>query len=128
AYPQWAVERAGPVVAVDRPELAHADGQLTVRPRLRLVDEDVERAVHRLDEVLAALGLLHRREHVPAVLREVAGRRPDVRPRQMRRGDDAVVVLEVDLAHGVLELLAEHPAAGVPDRGGGAHLVADAPQ
>ncbi len=62
----WSVP--GLLVSVDRAELRQPHRQVAVAPHLRLVDEHVERAVHRLDVVVAGVRL-HGRVHVLPVLR-----------------------------------------------------------
>ncbi len=46
-----AAQLAALLVAVDRPELGQADGQIAVGARLAVVDLRVVRAVHRLEQV-----------------------------------------------------------------------------
>ena len=77
------------LVAVDGPELREPQRQIAVRARPRLVDQDVERTVHRL-EVVVALLRLDRRVHAVGELREVAGGLPEHRLADVRRRDDLV--------------------------------------
>ena len=72
---QQPVQRAQALVAVDRAQLRQPHRQVAIRAHLRLVDQDVERAVHRLHVVVAGVRL-HRRIHVVRVLREVPGGLP----------------------------------------------------
>ncbi len=60
ADPEQAVQRAAPLVAVDGAELGPAQGQVAVGAHPRLVDLDVERAVHRLHVVVLPVDI-HRR-------------------------------------------------------------------
>ena len=57
------VHDTGALVAIHGTELEKSQRQVAVRAQLTLVDEDVERAVHRLQVVPGALVELHRREH-----------------------------------------------------------------
>ena len=77
------MQHAGFLVAVDGSELEGADREIPVAPRARFVDQDVERAVHRLHVVLGALEL-HRRVHVVLVLTQMAGRFPQDAARDVR--------------------------------------------
>ena len=72
---QQPVQRSQSLMAVDRAQLGQPHRQLPIRPDLRLVNQHVERAVHRFHVVVAGVGL-HRRIHVVRVLREVAGGLP----------------------------------------------------
>src|SRR5581483_6277678 len=87
-----------------------------------LVDEDVEGAVHRLDVVVAGFRS-HRRVHVLRILGQVPGGLPQDRARDMRRDDEVVPAGQMEVAHVVLELLAEHAAAGMPYPQAGAELL-----
>ncbi len=55
AHAHEPVQRARGLVAVAGAELAVAQRQLAVAPHALVVDEDVPRAVHRLDRVVAVL-------------------------------------------------------------------------
>jgi hypothetical protein len=61
-----AVQYAAALVAVDRPILGVAFGQITVRAHLALKDLDVEGTVHGLGIVILTLDV-HRRVHVLGV-------------------------------------------------------------
>ena len=61
--PGQPVHDPGLLVAVDGAELEQAHGQLAVGPLSALEDQDVERAVHRLQVVLLTAVELHGREH-----------------------------------------------------------------
>ena len=50
AHAGHAVQFAGLLVAIDGAELGQADGQIAIAARLRLVNVDVMRAVHRLEQ------------------------------------------------------------------------------
>ena len=51
AHAEQAVQRAGQLVAVHQTQLAHAQRQVTVGMRLRLIHQHSAGAVHRLDRV-----------------------------------------------------------------------------
>ncbi len=75
------VDDAGELVAVDGAELDMRMRQVAVAAHAVAVDQDVTRAVHRLDAVLAdlAVALVDLEEvHVLAVVLVVAGDLPDV--------------------------------------------------
>ena len=65
AHAQQSVHRARALVAVDIPQLRIAHRQVAIALRRVLVDQDVARAVHRLQPVLGVVEL-HRRIHVLA--------------------------------------------------------------
>ena len=112
---QQAVQHARALVAVDRAELGVAQRQVAVRPQLRAVDGDVERAVHRLDQVALAVEL-HAAEQVVLVVREVAGRLEQLLARDVRRVDQLVAAAHVLAPDDVLDLIADHRALRVPER------------
>ena len=116
ASSQEAVHDTGPLVAVDGPQFEEAQWQLPVASTPRLVDEDVERAVHRLHVVLLAPVELHRRVHALCVELEMATRLPQVRLGDMGRYDALVSVREMCSPAVVLDLLAEQATLGMPDR------------
>ena len=82
----------------------------------RLVDQDVERAVHRFDVVLLATVEFHRGVHPLGVELEVAAGLPQVGLGNVWRHDVVVSVSEVRSAAVVLDLLAQQPALRMPDR------------
>ena len=94
--PGQPVDHAGLLVAVDRPELEEPQRELAVGALAALVDEDVERAVHRLEVVLLAPVELHRREH------------PVGEPVEVARGLEQLGLGDVG---GVDELVAGRPVA-----------------
>ena len=74
AHPCQTVHNAGLLVAVDRAELEHPKGKLTVRALPGLEDQDMEWTVHRLEVVAMTLVELHRREHALREPLQMAGR------------------------------------------------------
>ena len=109
------MQGAEPLVAVHGSELGQPHGQLPVGPHGGLVDQHVEGAVHRLDEV-ARLVAHHLRIHVVDVFRRVPRRVPQHPAGQVRALHDVVAALEVQVADVVLELLAEDAALRMPHR------------
>ena len=115
AHAQQAVQHARALVAVDGAELRVAQRQVAVRPHLRPVDRDVERAVHRLDEVALAVQL-HAAEQVVLVVREVARGLEQLLARDVRRVDQVVAAADVLAPDDVLDLVADERALRVPER------------
>ena len=113
--PEQPVEHAGPLEAVDRPELEQPDRQLPVGALAGLVDQDVHRAVHGLRVVGRALHL-HRRVHPLGVPVEVAGHLEQGRLGQVGGPHELVAGLLVLGPGVVLHQLADQAALGVEDR------------
>ena len=66
AHAQEPVHHARPFVPVDGAEFGQSHGQVPIAPQLVLVDQDVERAVHRL-ELVQRIVQFHGLEHVVLV-------------------------------------------------------------
>ena len=79
--------------AVDGAELGQPHRQVAVAPRLRLVDHDVVRAVHRLEQVPLAVLEFDRRELAVAVVREMARDLVQLDAADVRRIDRFVAAL-----------------------------------
>ncbi|MBG9887287.1 hypothetical protein ABE10_12280 [Bacillus toyonensis] len=133
------VQGAGELVAVDRPVLGETEREVPVAARALLVDEDVHRAVHRLEVVVDPLpgdvSLLvpllvhpHRREHVVLVVDEVVRLPEQVFLRDVRRVHVGVAALDVPTARVLLHLAADDPSARVPHRHARAQLVREGEQ
>ena len=127
AHAHQAVQHARALEAVDGAELRPAIRQVAVAAQPRLVDRQVERAVHRLELVLDVLDL-DRRVHVRPVEIGVPARVPEVELRDVRRVDDVVAAGVVLVAPVVLDLLADEAALRVPQHEPGAGLVGDREQ
>ena len=89
AHAGEAVDHAALLVAVHGAELEHPQRELAVAPQPRLEDQDVERAVHRLEVVvlpaLAAFVVeVDRREHAVGEPLEVARRLEEALLRDVR--------------------------------------------
>ena len=113
AHPHDPVQRAARLVAMALAELAVADRQVAVAAQVRLEDQHVARAVHRLERVLALLRL--GREHVLAVVLPVARLLPQALVEDLRALDLLVAGVAVDVAHVPLDRLPERPALRVPE-------------
>ena len=124
-HPGQAVHHARLLVAVDGAELEEPHRQLAVGALAALVDEDVERAVHRLEVVLLAAVELHGREHALGEPVEVARRLEERALGDVRRVDELVARLHVALPRVVLHEPADGPALGVEDGQARADLLGE---
>src|ERR1035441_8004977 len=120
-----AVEHAGALVAVDGAELAEPHGEVAVAALAVGIDQDVERAVHRLELVIGVVPL-DGREHVLRVEIGVAGGLPQVEARHVGGVDQRVAALQVLIAHPVFELFADDAALGMEEDESGAGEFLDA--
>ena len=77
AHPKQAMEHAGPFIPIDRSQFSIADGQIAVAAQMRLVDHDVERAIHRLELIFTVFNF-HGNEHIVAVIIDVAAGFPEI--------------------------------------------------
>ena len=132
-HPGEAVHHAGLLVAVDAAELEHPQGQLPVAALARPEDEDVERAVHRLEVVVLAgraplVVEVHRREHAVGVPVEVARLLEQRRLGDVGRVDELVAALLVAPARVVLHEPAHETALGVEHGQARADLVGEREQ
>ena len=114
-HPGQAVDHPGLLVAVDGAELEHPQGQLAVRPLAALVDEDVERAVHRLQVVLEPTVELHGRVHPVGEPVEVARRLEQLRLGDVRGVHELVAGRHVPAAGVLLHQATDGAALGVED-------------
>ncbi len=105
---------SGAFVAVDIAKLGVALGQVAVALRRVLIDQDVARAVHRLQPVLGVVQL-HRRVHVFGVDLFVAGHLPQLALHDVRRVDKLVAAAKALVAHPAFHLLADQAALRVPE-------------
>ena len=118
--PHQAVERAGRLEPVARPELRHPQREVPVALLPVVVDLDVARAVHRLQRVDAPfLRDFHvhvHQEHVLVEFLPVPGSLPERAIQDHRRVDLDVPVLGLPPGHVLLQKLVDRPAARVPER------------
>ena len=122
AHAQEPVQDPALLVAVDGAELRPPKRQVAVGADLRLVDHDVERAVHRLDVKILPV-YVHRRVHPLAVEIEVTRGFPEGRAAYVRRIEYVVAVLEVLVLPERLDRVADARAPWVPEHEAGAVLV-----
>ena len=120
-HPHDAVQAAGRLVAVTLSELTKPQRQIAVALDALLEDDDVTRAVHRLERIVALFRLGHK--HVLAVLVPVPSLLPQALVQDLRALDLLVAVVAVHAAHVLLHLLPHGPALGVPEHGTGRVLV-----
>src|SRR5205823_6748925 len=112
--------RARGLVAVARAEFAVAQRQIPVAAHALVVDEDVPRAIHRLDRVLAVL----RRsgEHVFLEVVPVPGLLPEADIDDLRPAHLLIAVVAVHAPHVLLDLLPERPSSRMPEDEAGRFL------
>ena len=111
---EQAVQRAGHLVAVDKAQLRHAQGQVAVGVRLALVDQHAAGAVHGLDGVVLAVddgGI-----HIVLVVIPVAAAVPQLLIQDDGRGDLHIAVALVALAPVVQQGVFQHHALGQEER------------
>ena len=114
AHPQQAVHHARALVAIDRAQLAQPHRQIAIRLQRVLIDQDVERTVHRLHAIVRIVQF-HRGEHVLRVVALVAADFPQIDARHVRRAHQRIAALQVLVVHPVLHLLADDAALGMPE-------------
>ena len=112
AHPHDAVQGTAWLVAMALAEFAKAQGQVAVALDALLVDEDMARAIHRLERVFTLFRFGG--EHVLAVFVPVAGFFPQALVQHLGAFDFLVAVFAVHNAHGLLHLLPNRPALVVP--------------
>ncbi len=125
AHARQPVHHSRLLVAVHRPELEQSQRQLAVRAHVAAVDQDVERAVHRLEVVVGAAVELHRRVHAVGEPVEVPGDLEEVRLGDVRRVDELVAGFLVPAARVVLHHAADRAALRVEHGEAGADLVGE---
>ncbi len=133
------MQRAGQLVAVHGSVLGEPHREVAIAARALLVDEDVHRAVHRLqvvvDAVLGDRALLvallvqvDGREHPLLVGHEVVRLQEEVLLRDVRGVDVRVAVRDMATPGVLLHLAAHEPTARVPYRQPRADLVGEREQ
>ncbi len=111
---QQPMHGAGTLVTIHIPQLRIAHRQITVALGRVLVDENVERAVHRFHPVIRVVQL-HRGEHVLRVEAFMAADLPQIHPRHVRRIHQLVAALQALVPHPVFHDPAHHGAFGMPE-------------
>ena len=125
AHAQQAVQHAGALVAIDGAELGEAHGQLAITAQFRFVNENVARAIHRLELVVGLLDF-DRAEHILAVKIGVAAGLPQIEQHDVRRVDQLVAAPQQFVAQPVFHELADQAALGMPEDQARAGLVLNA--
>ncbi len=110
-----AAEFARLLVAIHRAEFGQAHGQLAITARLALVNHDVVRAVHRLEEVFLLVGHHDRLELAVGVIGIVAGDLVQLNAADVRRIDRHVAAADQLLFDERLEQPADHGALRQPE-------------
>ena len=118
------MQHARALVAVDGPELGEPERQIAVGAHLRSVDRDVERAVHRLDEIPLPFQL-HAAEEVLFVVLEVPGDLEQLLARDVRAVDRLVAAPHDLAADEILDHLAELRSLRVPEGEPGADQLVE---
>ena len=122
-----AVQHAGLLIAVNRAKLGPAGGQFTVGARTRLVDHDMERAVHRLDIVGIAVDF-HVGVHAFAIEIQMSGRLPQQGAADMRRVHQFIAMFVMGLFPERLQDVADAGAHRMPADQTGADFLMGAEQ
>ena len=82
------------LVAIDRAELGQPHRQIAIAARLRFVDHDVVRAVHRLEQIVLVVGHLDRRELAVGVVGIVARGLVEIDVADVRRVDRLIAAAD----------------------------------
>ncbi len=114
AHAQQPVHGPAALVAVHGSEFAQPHRQFAIAAELIAVNQDVARAVHRLQAILGVIEF-HAHEHILGVMAQVAGRLPQIRAHHVRRIDQVVTAREILVAHPVLDQLTDDSALGVEE-------------
>ena len=121
AHAEEPVQSAGELVAVNKAQFAHTQGQVAIGVRLTLVDQHAARAVHGLDGIVLLVddgGV-----HIVLVVVPVAAALPELAVENDRRSHFNIAVLFVDLAPVVYESVFQHHTLGQEEGEAGAGLV-----
>ena len=108
------VQRAGHLMAVDKTQLRHAQGQVAVGVRLVLINQHAAGAVHRLDGVILAVD--DSGVHVVLVVIPVAAAVPELLVEDDGRGDLHIAIALVALAPVVEQRIFQHHALRQEER------------
>ena len=114
AHAQQSVHHAGTLIAIHRPQFTQPHRQIAIRLQRILVNQNVERAIHRLQAVFGIVEF-HDVEHVFRVVAFVARGLPQLPPHHMRRVHQRISALDVLVAHPVFHLFADDSALGMPE-------------
>jgi hypothetical protein len=112
AHAHDAVQATAGLVAVTLAKFTEAQWQIAVTLDALLEDDDVPRAVHRLQRIVTFFRLGDK--HVLTVFVPMAGFFPQALIQDLRAFDFHITVVTVDTAHVLLHFLPHGPAFGVP--------------
>ena len=96
AHAHQTVQLTGLLMTVYQTQLTHTKRQVTVRTRLRLVNKDSTRTVHRLDRKISIID--DSRVHIFFVVIPVTGSLPQMTAQHDRSGDFDVACFSVNLS------------------------------
>src|SRR5580704_4468965 len=125
AHAQEAVEHTAAFVAIHGAEFGETHGQIAITAQPRLINEDVARAIHRLELVVGFFDF-HWTKHVVFVKAGVAAGVPELAAHDVRRVDDVVSALEEFGAQPVFDDRADQAALRVPENQAGSGLILNA--
>src|ERR1700677_1195886 len=114
AHAREPVQRTAALEAIDRAELGVADRQIAVRVTLIFIDEDVPRAVHRLEAKALALDL-DRPEHAVRKVLEMTRGFVELLVHDVRRDHRLIAPLGETFADELLDDAAYERALGMPE-------------
>src|SRR5450756_273068 len=102
------------LVAIHGTQFSPPKWKITIAANLRLVDENMEGAVHRLEHVLVLIDL-DRRVHVLLVEVPVARGFPELKICNVGSVDEFIPTLDVLSTPEILDLLANNGSLGMPE-------------
>ena len=109
------VQASGGFIAVALAKLTKTQRQVTVTFDALLENQNVPRAIHRLQGIVALFRFGHK--HVFTVLVPVTRFLPQVLIQDLRPFHFKVAVVAIDAAHVLLHLLPQNPTLGMPKNG-----------
>src|ERR1700694_1044344 len=104
AHAHHPVQHAASLVPIHSPELGVADRQIPIRSLVRLVDDDVARAVHRLRPITRSFDI-HRAEHVLLEVLQVPGDLEELLVYDVRREHEIITVTKNQRLFVLLDLV-----------------------
>src|SRR5450756_1209717 len=113
------------LVAIHGTQFSPPKWKITIAANLRLVDENMEGAVHRLEHVLVLIDL-DRRVHVLLVEVPVARGFPELKICNVGSVDEFIPTLDVLSTPEILDLLANNGSLGMPENQSSAGLLLNA--
>src|SRR5258708_5931339 len=113
AHPHQPVQGTGQFRAIAGAQFGVSQRQVAIGTLGRLIDANMERAIHRLEPELRSFHLSRREHHIGKGL-FVAAQLPKLAPGNVRRKHQPISALHELVAQIVLHLLANHTALRVP--------------